>query len=625
MSELPKVTSPLYESYHIDLSDSEKTDLEAWIGERLEDAITSKTDLDEQIEIWRNTYSAGDIDREPAFEGGSNTRIPVARMMVDALLFRLFQSHFGVEPYIRVNPISGTHLVDTAKALETALDYVNKMSKFADAGYLTIKDSLITGTGICKTVWEQDWKLVSDGGSAKYVLRYNLPRTIHIPTEDFIIYPSNNVDIDDADIVGHKFFKRWDGLQRGVSLGLYNKDWVEELEGKSGASTSLSTDTNAVLNTKDTGIDWKDEPFELYELIVSYDFDDDGLNEDYLVTFDRVNKKIIRFMSYPIGFGERWYHSYVPSPVSNSFYGESMIGLLDAIDEEITTLHNQRIDNTTLVNMPMYKCVVGSPAFKDKEKAYPGKIWPVTESDELTPLIQVPPLRDNYLQDEQRLFEYAKFLSGQSEINLGGLADSTGRTAYEIEAALAEGSVRIRLQVGLGVEWLRRIAWQQIGLLKQFMPDETFERITQFPDFLNDTPWEDLWNNFDLMPYGNTTTSNRELERQKAVFLREAMKNDPLLFSVDPATGQTIPKPGWYEIDKLFLLAHDVDQFQKVIGEAPEQQAIGQDMMQQQMPGSSQMAMPNDLEQVPGQEQLMALQQLAANAEAIPGGSAGNV
>lgn len=623
MANLPKVKSPIFKPYDVILNDSQKYDIETWISERLEDAIMSKSDLDEKIQLWRDTYAAETIeDREPAFEGGSNTRIPVARIMTDALLFRLVQSHFGVEPYIRINPTSGTHLIDQAKALETSLDYVNKLSKLLVCGYLTIKDALITGTGICKTVWDQEWKLVRDGKKRKYVLRYNCPKPVHIPTEDFIIYPEVNTNIDDADIVGHKFYKRWDALQRGIATGIYREEWVAELEGQSGASENLNQDQNAVPPTKDTGIDWKDNPFELYELIVSYDLDEDGLNEDYLVTFDRVNKKLIRFMEYPIAFGERWYHAYVPCPVSNSFYGESIVGLLDPLDEEITTLHNQRIDNTTLVNMPMFTCVVGSPAMKDKEKAYPGKIWPVTEDGELKPLVQIPPLRDNYLQDEQRLFEYAKYLSGQSEINLGGLATSTGRTAYEIEASLAEGSIRIRLQVVLGVEWLRRIAWQEIGLIKQFMPDEVFERITQFPDFLTDTTWEDLWNNFDLMPFGNTTTSNKELERQKTVFLREAMKNDPLLFTTDPTTGQIIPKPGWYEIDKLFLLSHGVDQFQTVLGEEPQETTVES---MPQIPGASQQLSPDNMGQTPEAEQLAVLQQLAETAGVSEPTQPGNV
>ena len=616
-SKLPK-TASIFKAYNVDLTEEQKIDLEAWIGQRLEDAITTKAERDEKIQSWRNTYAGATLeDREPAFEGGANTRIPIARVMTDALLYRLVQSHFGVEPYIRVNPVSGTYFIEQAKALETALDHVNKLSKLLVAGYLTIKDALIAGTGICKTIWDQDWKLVRDGKKRKYVLRFNAPNTIHIPTEDFIIYPEVNTDIDTADIVGHRFYRRWDGLQRGVATGIYNEEWVAELEGKSGVSGSLNKDTNAVLPTKDTGIDWKDTPFELYELIISYDLDDDGLNEDYLITIERNSKQIVRFMEYPIAFGERWYHAYVPCPVSNSFYGESLIGLLESLDEEITTLHNQRIDNTTLVNMPMFTCIVGSPALKDKEKAYPGKIWPVTQNDELKPLMQVPPLRDNYLQDEIRLFDYAKYISGQSEISIGGLP-SSGRTAYEIEASLAEGSIRIRLQVVLGVEWLRRMAWQQIGLIKQFMPDEIFEKITQYPDFLNDITWEDLWNNFNLMPYGNTTTSNKELERQKTVFLREAMKNDPLLFTIDPTTGQVIPKAGWYEIDKLFLLSHSVDQYQTVLGPPPQKEGtVGPEMA-----GASQQTSG---EQIPAQGELDALQQLATNAGIGNPSAPGNV
>jgi hypothetical protein len=566
---IPKVKKPVYKPYEINVSDEDKKLFEKWISDRLEDALNAKSPLNLKIQTWRDLYAGKEYDRTPSFENGSNIRIPVVRILADQILLRLVQSHFGVEPYVRIKPQPDVGELDGARSLERQLWHVHKAQNKLLAGFLVIKDSVITGTGVCKTVWDMDYKLVRDKGKKKYVLKYNYPKTVHIPTEDFVIYPAKSTTVDDAQFVGHKFERRWDELQRGVATGLYNEDWMEDLRSKASGSRTATDSQDARVGVKDSGVDWKDKTYELYELIVGYDYDDDGLDEDYLVTFERSTGKIIRWIEYPASYGERWYHTYTPIPVSNSVYGESMVGLTEAFDEEISTLHNQRIDNTTLVNMPMLKVRKGSPAAKDDEKAKPGKKWLVNEPDDLTPLTLVPPLQDGFRNDEDQLLYYSKILTGVSELNMGGTVRGD-KTAYEIEASLAEGSIRIRLQVTLGVEWLTRMAWQELGLLKQFLPDGVYERVTGGPNILADLAWEDMWEHYDVEPTGNTTTSNRELERQKFVFLREALKNDPLLFDADPS-GVMVPKGGWYELNNRFLVAHSIDDPESIIGPKPEE------------------------------------------------------
>jgi hypothetical protein len=114
--------------------------------------------------------------------------------------------------------------------------------------------------------------------------------------------------------------------------------------------------------------------------------------------------------------------------------------------------------------------------------------------------------------------------------------------------------------------------------MKDFLPDGIYERVTGQPNPLKALSWEDLWGNFDMEPTGNTTTSNRELERQKWVFVAESMKNDPLVFSIDPQTQIPTPKAGWYELRKRFLLSHGIDDYKEIIGQppSPEEEAIPQ-------------------------------------------------
>lgn len=567
-TNIPKVSKPVFKPYEVDVNDEQKEEIELWISDRIENALTGLTDRDAKIAEYRKIYAGDAYDREPAFEGGANVRIPIVPIFVEAILVRLVQSHFGVNPYIRVNPSDDLSNSDTARSVEEVLNHLLELGNIVEEAYKVITDACIAGTGVSKTTWFQDWKMVSEGGSKKYVLRNAYPKVEYIPLEDFITFPVKCKDIDSAMLVGHRLWKRWDDIIRGVGLGLYNEDWVEEIKEKVQAS-NIETDQDTRLGISNRSVDWTDQEYEIFELIVGYDLDEDGLEEDYLVTYDRVNKKLLRFITYPAGFGERWYETYTPIPLSGTIYGDSIVRQVAPMDEEITTIYNQRIDNNTIVNMPQYKVLSSSRAARDNEQSKPGKKWIVDDMSDIGVFETIPPMRDTS-QEEQQLVHYAEMKTGMSELRTGQTS-SGEKTAYEIEATLAEGSIKLRLFIKFGTHWLTRVAWHSLGLMKDFMSGEDFERIATFPFILEDMSWEEVWKELDIIPLGNTTTSNRELERQTIVFLREALKNDPLLFTLDPTTGQLTPNEGWFEINKDFILAHGKDDYKRFIGEPPQQ------------------------------------------------------
>lgn len=565
--QLPKSKQGFDNRFKINLTDDQRDTLENWVSARLEDCLTNHATRDENIKRFRELYGAEDWDRELPFEGASNLHIPMIGWIVNALHVRLVQSHFGVKPYVRCKPQEASDQ-DGANILERLLWYVHSAQQALAPGYLAILDSLIAGYGVVKETWYQDYKRITEKGKPRFALRYNLPKKEYIRAEDFYVYPASADNIDNAQMVGHRFWRRYDDLVRGVCTGIYEEEWVKALEGKS--AKRPETPQEEKQGAKEGGVDWKDMPLELFELVVSYDFDEDGLEEDYICVIERSTKTIIRWISYPYAYGERFYHTYIPFP-NGTVYGDSLVGELEPLEEELSTLHNQRIDNNSFVNMPVFTVVEGTPAAKDDQKFFPGMKIPVNDHEDIKQLVTIPP-RDGFGNDEDRIQNYAKLLSGISELNLGQTPRGE-KTAYEIEASLAEGSIKIRLMVELGTGWLARMAWQEIGMVKQFMPDEVFERVTGSPNVLTDLKFEDLWAMFDFEPVGNTTTSNKELERQKWVFVREAFKGDPLVTGIDPNTGGPIDRTmlgGWWELDRHLLEAADVADYTAIIGQKPE-------------------------------------------------------
>lgn len=560
--KMPKADD-VYKPFLVDINEDQKGEIESWILKRLDAAIDAVAERNTNIDNWYNLYRGEPYDRELPFKNASNVRIPVIGMMIDALHVRLYQAHFGVDPIIRINPQTMDDSLN-GRGLEKAMQHYFRIGNMDEAADLTILDALIAGTGVTKTTWYQDWRLINTGKKGKkYVMRNSYPQVEHIPLKDFIVYPAKALTLEDTTIVGHRFYRKWDQLQRGVALGLYNEEWTEKLKEKASETTPTTTMVENI-GVSDSEIDWKDFEYELYELIVSYDLDEDGIAEDYLVTVDYKTRSMIRFMDYPVGFGEKWYQLYKVIPMSDTLYGDSICRLISDMDEEITTLHNQRIDNTTFGNIPCFKALEGSKIALDKTELYPGKIFPMSDPNDLTPMNLAQPMRDT-TPEEDRLMQYIQLRTGVNELNLGRMPAGE-KTAYEVEAALAEGSVKMRKFVKMGISWLTSIGWQFIGLMKEFMDGEDYTRITGEDFFLDAMEWQDIWKQFDLIPAGNSTSSNRELERQKWVLLRESYKSDPLIFQTDPMTGQPKPGPGWYEINMRYLLASGVDDYEQIIG-----------------------------------------------------------
>lgn len=557
----------LYPSkFAIDLSETDKDEIETWIGQRITAAVSGMATRDENITHWRAVYADEKWSRDAALRNGANLRINLVAEMVDATLVRLTQSHFGIEPYVRVLPMS-SELSDIAGSSEQWLQYLHSLQSIVETGFLTIQDSMIAGYGITKVHWLQQYERVNFDGKESNVLLYNLPTTEYIPAEEFYVYPTDVKSIDRSQICGHRTYLRWDEIVRGSTVGKFNPEWITQIEQKApGETTDDETERTEVGTDK---ISWEEVYYRIMELVVRYDHDDDGLEEMYLVFFDEDNQKIIGFHRYPYAHSRINYVPYVHAP-TKGWMGRSLVQELEDLDQELCTLHNMRIDNGALMNLGIFTVLMDSPAAKDDEAWYSGKKIPVNDHEDMKQLFKTDQM-GSFRADEEQIIGLARVRSGVSEL-LSGQVPKGEKTAYEIESALAEGSIKFRLMVIFGLRWLKEIAWQELALTKQFLDDadETFQRVTGQHNFLVEMPWQDIIDKFDIVPMGNTTTNNRELERQKMVFLREMFKQDPLVLPPPNAAQMNVDFSRWWELDRLVLESSGIHNHVAIIGPKPE-------------------------------------------------------
>jgi hypothetical protein len=197
---------------------------------------------------------------------------------------------------------------------------------------------------------------------------------------------------------------------------------------------------------------------------------------------------------------------------------------------------------------------------RDKEEWTAGKKIVVDSPDDVTPLpVQELVTSD---RDENFLWELAKLVSGVNELMSGVPSVRGENTAYEVEVAMAEGSVRFRRFIVFVAQWMRRLIQHEL-LLLQLMGDE--EEMAQIcypkPNPLQLIEPLDILHRFEYN--FNTVLTNRQMEIQKWILLRNLLAQEPLFVENKQAQ--------WYLLRQI-LSAFDVD-YRLIIGETPEERS----------------------------------------------------
>ena len=489
--------------------------------------IMAYAQRNEQIRELRRQAYAERFKHEPAVKGGSDLQLPLTRWVLDVILERLFLSLFGLPDFVRVIPKS----LEDSELAEGITKIVNAYAQ-PQPVYLALSDALLLGEGVVRLgmeVFEERW------GKKKKRKR---PFLEWIPLENVYFFSPLQDNPEKRGVFWIHYMKK------KTVAEAFDVD-VKSLPETSETPFFLPTSVEEMLPlsmfageseamTKVAEFYFPDEEMGYRHVIYLPDADLFLTDEKSVLPFDGAPLFLLRL--FPFGSG-------------------GLGALLSPIEEELTVYHNQKVDANTFRLMPIYRVVSTSPALRDKEEWTAGKKIVVDSPDDVTPL----PVQELVTseRDEMFLWELAKLVSGVNEL-LSGVPVRGENTAYEVEVALAEGSVRFRRFMIFVAEWMRRIVQHEL-LLLQLMGDE--EEIAQIC-YPNPNPLQ-LIEPLDILyrfVYNfNTVLTNRQMEIQKWILLRNLLAQEPLFTENKQAQ--------WYLLRQI-LTAFDVD-YRLIIGEKP--------------------------------------------------------
>lgn len=370
----------------------------------------------------------------------SQITIPVIKTAVNTISSRIYQTVMAADPLVRVR-------TDDEDYNDVTFDYEEFLKLYSE-GKLEVDDvledviteSVIFGTSVMETSnYNNRMNHVTyDQMTGKYRktvgATYSGPRMTQVPIDDFWIRPAWQ-DIQTAPWCGKEIRLTWSQVKDRAANGDFNPEAIKAIE-----SRYMTTDVNRTLREKED-IE-RNQPFNrylyrIYRLAVRWDVDGDGIEEDLMVYFHRESRTLLRctFNGYPKSVRPWTVFRYIKIP--GRFYGEGLAETLEALQDEISTIHNQRIDNATIANLRIVLVSKLINGLKPGDRLWSGKIVKVTNVKEDVGTLQLGDIYPSTIANESQARQYVTEVSGAGDV-LTGQATPVSRTTAAAQLALLE-------------------------------------------------------------------------------------------------------------------------------------------------------------------------------------------
>jgi len=433
----------------------------------VEQELRNQKRLIEKMRRWQNNYKGTREAKAFPADGVANVATPITRSDVDAIFVRVFDSLTNKRRVFLMKPkgVVDDVLKDKINAVETAFDnYLKNVVHFKEKMRSPILQAIKTGTGIVRIAHETKYKTVvryanefekkdptvqlyqsPKGGDPlikdKYCL-FDGPNMYPVSREDFFV-SSDATEIDDAYICGMGFNLRMPQVKLRAKKGIYRAEAVKKVQPENTPIEAIKKDRNEAHGIDTVLPDTEaTELARFHELWLAYDVDDDGEEDDIVVTWNHQAGVIVNAIYNPIFYGYRPFCDIRGNAIEFTYDGEGIAEILEPIQEEIDSLHNLRLDRLAQINLPV-TLVRGGYGINDF-KLTPGKTWVLDE--DLEAAVRVITFPDVYFsldREEDRLVAYGDRSVGITP-NVLGNSTAERPVAKETLANLEEANKKFK-------------------------------------------------------------------------------------------------------------------------------------------------------------------------------------
>ena len=503
----------------IRLSEARLGELRRYIGSEIEAVRLGRDVMEREWEQAHEDYEA-DAPASPRnfpFEGACKIVVPTIATTCDAIFARIMNTVFALRPLWTIQPLSSRwagHAKPTENFLEWAQQYVLRMYDVAWPWWF---ETVKMGTGFIKMPYVNDVRrqltYMPDGSLDYDRVIYHLgPKPEYLAIQDAYL-PDGDWDVQTAPWVANKF-RLTKGQLASRKKPPFSYEGIDRLQ-PMGSKDSIRQRRDQLEGFERT------TPYELYELFevwMDWDVNDDGLDEPIVVTYDAASDTILRVINNYYVAGYRPYHKSTFMQREGRAYGVGVARMLRQIAEGITTQFRQFIDNATLANVRIWKGKRGSGLRKDM-KLYPGKLILLNDPNDLQPEA-MGEIYTSQLNVLGSLRETAERRTGLSDVHLGIESPRVVNRmpATNMLSILQEGSRRFDLTIKDIRHSLAQVGESALREYQQFhplgVPYNVLGEEGRLVEEVWQVPREPFKGQLSVIVTATSQSNNRELEKQ---------------------------------------------------------------------------------------------------------------
>jgi len=429
----------------IEFSEENERRLINYLVSELTDAESERADSMYDFARWRRKYRTKfpEFPKDWPLANSSQITIPVIKTAVQTLTSRVYQTIMAADPILSFRT-KNSDFQDFSLLYEEFFGlYSTERLDLEDVLDTVVTDTIKLGTSVVEVTTKRDRRAVMkyDGLTKTYKKEvkeiYNGPVVYHFPIEDFWCRIGYQ-DIQKAPWCGKEIRVTWSEIKDMALAGDLNPQDINKIwklpESLSDVSES-ERDQQALENREP--MDW--QVYRLFELSLRWDVDGDGLDEEILVYFHWESNTLLRRKFNTFRNGRRPWIIFRYIRVPHRLYGEGMAEMLEHLQEEISTIHNQRIDNATVANLQIILVKKLIRGLSPGDRLWSGKIVKADQEDVGT--LRLGEIYPSTVNNEQIAQTYAKEISGVGD-NINGQGQPVTRTTATAQLSMLEEANR---------------------------------------------------------------------------------------------------------------------------------------------------------------------------------------
>lgn len=520
------------------LDDSTRDAIGNYLCDELKNSIIARQDA---VDVWKDIqklYEQLDVPekKDYPFEGAATIMIPIIPTYVEQLHARLMDTIYTPEDTYAVKPTKD-ELWQFSKAVRKWLTWAgaNELNEEA-VDYSAFMELLKLGTMAEKVVYEREdvvvtkWNEATEEWESIVERMKDNPEYVHISISD-LYWQMHARHIDESEWKMIRIRLSWNEIKLRVDEGKYDAKFVEEI--RSWYETS-QTDLTQVSSDEIGIFPSPLYEFELFECWFRYPLEisdgesppiDEGANIQtklgdlpvrlQAVLHERSRTLLqIKHNTFPLALDPIEVMPFVGRELQVLGIGIGHMALPFQI--EITAMHNQRLDNGTVVNAVSFKYRADSRV-PSTLSLRPGGGIPVDQMDDMEPF-SLGSKNDSTIEAEQHSLQVLQERIGIREIALDDAALSKAPATTTL-AILQEKGRRLDNVLRNIRRFKKRMILKTVLLYKAYYPREKLEMLfgedgKLVVAMLDGLSEQQIWDSMGIEIAATTSASSRELEKR---------------------------------------------------------------------------------------------------------------